>query len=230
MKIAVRPKIVLAVGLGFFALVFYPFRAALSGPAAAARWSIDLTLDVTGQYRVIEKDGSLTGRYSFTIHWVGSIDRDEDDWRLVHKTCDVLNWKAEESPAPRSGGKALTTEDFPDKPVFRFHYLLQEQDEIQLDFELEGFEVPLNPSQQKFPLILPVSARTTRPHPGLDYDRHIIKGSNHVDFAASELDNAPIEKTFAWSWRRFQSTLETDATVGCHQSHDARLTVVFKPA
>ena len=230
MKIARRPKIVLAFGLGFIALVFYPLRAARPGPAAAARWSIDLTLDVTGQYRVIEKDDSFAGRYSFTIHWVGSIERDEDDWRLTHNTCDILNWKAEENPAPRSGGRVLTTEDFPDKPAFRFHYMLQEEGEIQLDFDLEGFEVPLNSSQQKFPLILPVSAQTSRPGRGSDYDPHIIKGSNRVRFAASELEDTQLEKTFAWSWRRFQSTLETDSTVGCHQSHDARLTVIFKPA
>lgn len=220
-----------AVGIGFSTLGLFLLGTARSGPAPATHWNIELILNVTGQYSAVEKSGATTGRYSFTVRWEGSIERDADDWRLIHMASDVLDWNADESPAPRSGGSVLTTDDFPDKPVFRFHYVLQEQDEIQLDFGLEGFDVPLNPSLQKFPLVLPVSARTPpRPRRGLDYDRHVIKGSNRVSFSAKELDGARLEKSFAWSWRRFQSTLETDATVGCLQSHEARLTVVFKPA
>jgi hypothetical protein len=219
-----------AVRLGFLGLLLCPFGAARPAPAKAARWNIDLTLTVSGQYRVAEKDRSFAGRYSFRVRWAGSIERDADDWRLIHRTSDLLDWKAEENPSPRSVGRTLTTEDFVARPVFRFHYVLQEQDVIQLDFALEGFDVPLNASSQKFGLVLPASAKTTRPSSGLDYDRHLITGSNQIRFAADELDNARLEKSYGWTWGRFESTLRTEDNPNCHQSHEARLSVVFKPA
>ncbi|MCJ7610708.1 MAG: hypothetical protein MUP19_00475 [Candidatus Aminicenantes bacterium] len=219
-----------AAVLGIFALASFPLGTARSDQVPAPRWSVELVLSVAGTYRITDETGPTTGDYSFTVRWKGSLERDDVDWRLTHGTCELADWKAEERPALQSLGWALTTEDFGDKPAFRFHYVLQDKGRIELDFGMDGFSIPLHPSREKFPLILPASARTTRPGPGLKYDHFVITGSNLIQFDESEFMDAPLEKTFAWSWRRYQSALEQNLTIHCYQSHKVRLAVSFQPA
>lgn len=219
-----------AVSLGIFALGLFPLGTARSDQAPAPRWSVELILSVAGSYRITDETGPTMGDYSFTVLWKGFLERDDVDWRLTHGTCELAEWRAEERPAPQSLGRTLTTGDISDKPAFRFHYILQDKGRIELDFSTDGFSIPLNPSREKFSLILPASARTTRPGPGLKYDNFVITGSNLIQFDESEFMDAPLEKTFAWSWRRYQSALEQNLTIHCYQSHKVRLAVSFKPA
>jgi len=219
----------LVLGPGAIVLAFLAAGTARPDQAPALRWSVEVVLAVTGNYRVADKDGVTTGDYSFTVRWTGTIERDDQDWKLRHDKDELTDWKAEEQPAPRSLGLILTTEDFTEKPVFRFHYILQDEGLIELDFGMESFSIPLNPSQEKFLLILPASAHTTQPGPGLDYDHSLVKGSNRVAFDEKELLSSPLKKTFDWSWRRSQVALWQDMTIYCNQSHQAHLTASFKP-
>ena len=197
--------------------------------AEAIPWTVELTLSVTGQYRVMARKGPLSGDYSFTVLWKGTLEPDDVDWRLVHKSSDLLNWKAEERPSGPTPAEVLTERDFPDKPIFHFNYVLQDQDLVEFDFSTEGFPIPLNPSREKFPLILPSSARTSRSGGHAAYDGYIIKGSNKVVLPSADLGTGPIDRTFSWNWAGNQSLLEQDATLVCRQTHQVRLRLQLLP-
>jgi hypothetical protein len=202
---------------------------ARSGPQAVPGHSIQIIMTVDGRYRVTQNAGSVAGRYAFTVRWKGRIERDDEDWRLVHESCDLLDWQAEETPAPQSKGQVLTTGDFADKPAFHFGYVLEEEGLLELDFSVTGFPVPLNPSLHKFPLILPVSAGTTLAGADPGYDKFVTQGSNLVQAPVVDLLDGPLERTYSWSWSHYQTTLAQQATAHCYQTHRARLTVAFNP-
>ncbi len=195
----------------------------------AASWTVELTLSVTGQYRVMGRKGPISGDYAFTVLWKGALEPDDVDWRLVHKTCDLLDWKAQETPARQAAGTVLTEGDFQDKPVFQFRYVLQDQGQVEFDFTMEGFPIPLNPSAEKFELVLPSSARPGRTAGEITYDGHVIKGSNRVAIPEEDLGTEPIDRAFAWSWAGNQSILGQNATTVCRQTHQAHLRLRMIP-
>jgi hypothetical protein len=214
------------------ALLLFLFAATSPGIRAVQAkpsWSVELTLAVQGQYRMDDKAGPRSGHFAFTIRWKGTIEEDEDDYRLVHNAAELLNWQADETQPPGSREKSLTTDDFEDKPIFHFNYILQENEEVQLDFSMDGFPVPCGPSDNKFLLVLPESAMSTHPGPGPNYDNNITRGSNRISVPRDGVLAGPLERSFAWSWKRYQSRLEQDKTVSCLQSHAARLSVSFTP-
>ncbi len=196
--------------------------------AGAITWTIEVTLSVTGQYRVTGRQGALSGDYAFTFLWKGSLEPDDVDWRLVHKSCELVDWKAQERPELRAAGEALTEGEVPEKPVFHFRYVLQDQDQVEFDFSTEGFPIPLNASTEKFQLILPSSAKTRRSGEAL-YDGLVNRGSNRVAIPADALGREPVDRTFDWGWAGNQSILGRDVTVVCRQTHQARLRLVLIP-
>lgn len=208
----------------------------LAGPVVVAyspvkpSWNVELTLEVKGRYRMEDKVGPRIGHYTFTVHWKGTIERDDDDYLLLHNEAALEGWKADESPAPSTDGRFLDSKDFADRPVFHFNYILGENEEVQLDFAMDGFPVPVNPSNYKFPLTLPASFSNTQAGSEPGYDRHITQGSNRISLPKAAVENGPVKKSFAWSWKRNNWGLEQDATVYCSQSHEARLAVSFTPA
>jgi len=176
-----------------------------------------------------DKAGRQIGHFSFTIRWKGTIEEDEDDYRLVHNAAELTNWQADESQPPASKERLLTTDDFEDKPVFHLNYILQENEEVQLDFSMDGFPIPCGPSNNRFLLVLPESAMSTHPGAGPSYDFNITAGSNRISVPRNDVLAGPVERSFAWSWKRFQSGFEQNKTVSCLQSHAARLSVSFTP-
>jgi len=215
-----------AAGLALAALCILPLGTAVSdGEGPAPRWTLELVLSVAGIYRVTDEAGPVAGNYSFTVRWQGTLERDDVDWRLTHGQCALEDWKAQEQPAPKSRGRVMTIEDFKDMPAFRFHYILQDKGRVMIDFGMDGFPIPLNPSRESFLLTLPASGKTTQPGPGVKYDDFVVDGSNLVQFGEGEFADAALEKEFAWTWRRNQSALEQDVTIHCYQSHKAQLTV-----
>ncbi len=199
------------------------------GPRTSPRWGLELELKVSGHYRVYQATGPIVGQYSFAVRWKGMMERDDVDWRLVHKSSELVDWKAEETPSPQGPGRVLTSQDFPDKPVFRFLYVLQNEGLIEIQFGTEGFEVPLTPTTQKFPLILPRAAQRARAHGEPSYDQHLTKGSNKILFPEAEMGSSRLEREFSWSWSHTLVQLEQKNTCTCLQRHDARLTIVLEP-
>lgn len=199
-----------------------------SSPAKPS-WNVELTLEVNGRYRIEDKDGPKIGHYAFTVQWKGTIERDDDDYLLLHNEAALEDWKAAESPAPSTAGRFLDSQDFTDRPAFRFNYILRENEEVQVDFAMDGFPIPVNPSNYKFPLALPASVSNTQAGSEPGYDRCITQGSNRVSLPRAAVESGPVEKTFAWRWKRNNWGLEQDTTVYCLQSHEARLTVSFTP-
>jgi hypothetical protein len=210
-------------------LAFDPGAVRSRPGADAVPWSVELTLSVRGQYRLTGRTGPVSGDYAFTVLWKGSLEPDDVDWRLVHKSCDLLDWRIEERPPTQARGEVLTEKDVPEKPVFQFRYVLQDQGLVEFDFRTEGFSVPLTPSPEKFALILPSSARTGRSGGAPNYDALLVKGSNRVVIPQDEMGTEPIEKTFAWGWAGNQSVLAPDATIVCRQTHQVRLKLVLIP-
>jgi len=219
---------------GWAGLALIIFLCAAASPGIRAvqakpSWSVELTLAVQGQYRMDDKAGPRVGHFAFSVRWKGTIEEDEDDYRLVHNAAELLNWQADETQPPASRERPLTTNDFEDKPVFHFNYILQENEEVQLDFSMDGFPIPCGPSDNKFLLMLPESAMSTHPGAGPNYDGNITRGSNRICIPRADVLAGPVEHSFAWSWKRFQSGLEQNKTVSCLQSHTARLSVSFTP-
>jgi len=208
----------------------------LAGPVVTAyspakpSWNVELTLEVKGRYRMEDKAGPRIGHYAFTVHWKGTIERDDDDYLLLHNEAALEDWRADESPAPSTDGRFLDSQDFADRPVFHFNYILGENEEVQLDFAMDGFPIPVNPSNYKFPLTLPASISNTQAGAEPGYERYITQGSNRISLPQAAVESGPVKKTFAWGWKRNNWGLEQDATVYCSQSHEARLTVSFTPA
>lgn len=217
-----------------FALPLLLFFFAASSPVlragrAVPSWSVELTLAVQGQYRMEDTAGQRVGHFSFTVRWKGTIEEDEDDFRLVHNAAELTNWQADESQPSASKEGPLTTDDFEDKPVFHLNYILQEDEIVQVDFSMDGFPIPVGASDNKFLLALPESAMSTHPGAGPAYDFNITRGSNRVCVPRNDVLTGPVERSFAWSWKRFQSGFEQSKTLSCVQSHTARLTVSFTP-
>lgn len=226
---ASRSRTLVFLGLAALGFACGPAGGRLPGAEVPPRWALELVLRVSGDYRVFESAGPTVGHFAFTIRWRGTIERDDVDWRLIHKSCDVLDWKADETPAPQSPGAVLGSEDFVDKPAFHFRYFLQDSGRIEVDFVTEGFAIPLNPSGQKFPLILPSSARTAPAAAEQNYDPFVTRGSNRIVLAPGDLDTGRLERTFDWSWSHNLSRLEPKTTVFCRQTHDAHLTLKMEP-
>jgi hypothetical protein len=207
----------------------------LAGPASSARslakpsWNVELVLEVKGRYRMEDKDGPRIGHYAFSVRWKGKIERDDDDYLLLHNESALEDWKADESPSPKIAGRFLDSPDFAERPVFRFNYILAEDEEVQIDFAMEGFPIPVNPSISKFPLALPASAGTAPDGSVSEYDRFLIQGSNRIRLSRAVVESGPAKGSFAWKWKRNSWGLEQAATIFCSQSHEARVSVSITP-
>jgi len=222
-RAAVGSSLVCAAGL----LLAGPVVTAFS--QAKPSWNVAITLEVKGRYRIEDKGGPRIGHYAFTVHWKGTIERDDDDYLLLHNEAALDDWKADESPAPATDGRFLDSQDFADRPVFHLNYILGENEEVQLDFAMDGFPIPMNHSNYKFPLTLPASISNAQAGSELGYDRYITEGSNRISLPKAAVESGPVKKTFAWGWKRNRWGLEQDVTVYCSQSHEAALTVSFTP-
>jgi len=207
----------------------------LAGPVVTAHspakpsWNVELTLEVKGRYRVEDKAGPRIGHYAFTVRWKGTIERDDDDYLLLHNKADLEDWKADEGPAPSTDGRFQDSQDLADRPVFHLNYILGENEEVQIDFAMDGFPIPVNPSNYKFPLALPASISNTQAGSEPGYERYITQGSNRISLPRAAIESGPVKKTFAWGWKRNHWGLEQNAKVFCSQSHEAALTVSFTP-
>lgn len=216
------------LALGLSASTLHPYGLRARPGAGPTGWTIEVTLSVTGQYRVTGRQGAISGDYSFTFLWKGTLEPDDVDWRLVHKSCELVNWKAQERPELRAAGEVLNEGQVPEKPVFHFRYVLQDQDRVEFDFSTEGFAIPLNASAEKFQLILPSSAKAHRSGEA-PYDGLVNKGSNRVAIAADDLGRERVDRTFEWGWAGNQSILGPYLTVVCRQTHQARLRLLLVP-
>jgi hypothetical protein len=192
-------------------------------------WEIKMTITVKGEYRQDAREANHSGTYAFAVAWTGSIEKDPDDYLLYHNDYELMNWEAHERAAYPQEIKALTTQDFLDKPALKVNYILRKDDVLVFDFFIEGFDVPLSSAPEHFRLPLPASAENTNSSSGGSYNPHVQTGSNNVFLEEKQLSKGPLEKTFAWTWKNQAWVQQMDNSIFQSSSHAVQVKVSVTP-
>ncbi len=188
-----------------------------------------MTVTVQGDYRQDAREVMHTGTYAFSFSWMGSIEKDPDDYLLVHTSCDLTHWEAEERATSAQHIRTLTTENFPDKPELNVNYILERDGLLYFDFIIRGFEVPLGPAPQHFTLRLPASEENAFAPGGNIYNPHVQAGSNKVFLEEKRIKQGPLEKSFAWTWKYQTWVQQVDNSIFQSNSHKVKVKVSVTP-
>ncbi len=215
-----------SLGLGLALCLYFP---ALGRPGPRA-WDLRLTLQTTGRYQVIDRGVTYNGDLAFTLIWEGTMEEDQEDFRLIQRETRLQDWKATETSSLPELSIILTTANFPAGPSFNYLYVLHEKNVIHIAFSLEGFTVPVHPSAEKVELDLPRTAKSGFHSSSINYDAHVIKGSNLVELPADLIEANSVERNFAWSWRH-RLWLETqDQDISLLNDHQVTAKVFIRPS
>jgi hypothetical protein len=222
-----RGGIVAAAGLCGAAvwLCAASFAASGTGPA----WKVLIRVAAEGDYRS-ESSGSRTdGSYALEFEWTGTIEKDGEDFLLVHTDCVLKSWRIEERDSDGETVRAITEKDAPDKPELKVNYVLNDRGRVRFDFLVTGFDVPLAGNAETFPLVFPVSAESGVRAGTVAYNSAVKSGSNDVAVDAAKLQSGPVEETFAWTWRRQAWVQLSDSLVFEANGHKAKVTLSLIP-
>lgn len=214
-----------ALVLGVAVGLFFP----APGRSGPKKWDLRLTLQASGRYQIIDQGVTTNGNYAFTLTWEGTMEEDADDYRLVQGDVHLPDWEAHETSSTTSMGNILVTTDFPEKPSFRYFFVLKEGPRFQIVFGLEEFDIPVHPSAEHVTLDLPRTAGGDILTSDIDYDAHIKQGSNVLKFSSGLIAGRPMERTFAWTWRHQRWLQTRDQTLFSLNDHKATANVFIRP-
>jgi hypothetical protein len=223
-----RTRIAAAAGLSAFLLGPGASRAFLPN-APGPVWKVILRVEAAGDYRMESTRGRTDGSFSLDFEWTGTIEKDEEDFLLVHTAGGLKSWRIEERASAGDSSRVQTEADVEVKPELKVGYVLRDKDQVRFSFIVEGFDVPLAGSGEAFPLVLPVSAEGGRSSGTVAYGSGIRKGSNDVSVEAAKLASGPVEKTFGWTWRRQAWVQLEDVVVFQANGHTAKVTLSISP-
>jgi len=192
-------------------------------------WDIEMLLTTSGEYKQEEKQIACSGRYSFSILWKGNMERDDSDYLLYRLSSDLLDWDAQEKAVSPGTTTVLTVKDFEEKPYLNLNYILRKEENLHIDFQVQGFMVPRSASLDKFFLHLPVSQENSQQNSMIDYDTYIVKGSNQVMISEKDIYLGRAEKKFSWTWKRQQWLLKNNMLVFDSSSHEVKVKVTIIP-
>jgi hypothetical protein len=192
-------------------------------------WEIKMTISAKGEYKQDAREAQYSGIYVFTIAWTGAMEVDQDDYLLYHTSSELVQWEAQERAAYPQEIKALTTQDFPDKPELKVNYILKKGDGLYLDFFVRGFDVPLNSATEHFYLDLPTSEENTFATSGGSYNPHVKTGSNKIFLDEKQIYRSPLEKSFAWTWKNQGWLQETEKKIFQSNSHSVQAKIIITP-
>ena len=170
------------------------------GPAAE-KWDIQITVECDGRYGLQAGENRFDGEYGFTSHWVGLMERDDDDFLIIHKSVELERWQAGEKMIQPGRIDLLRAEDFGEKPELRVNYILKKDGGLEIALAVQGFDVPRQDSPDTFPLALPCSAEDVTAPAGIKYGIYVTEGSNRVYLDESAMAKGTAVKKFAWTWR-----------------------------
>jgi hypothetical protein len=208
------------------------YLAAATGRTAprpfAEKWDIQITVDCDGQYGLEVGETRIDGRFGFTAHWVGLMERDDEDFLLIHKSVELERWQARES-ASRPGADLILARDFSEKPDLRVNYILKKGPFLEIALAVQGFEVPRRGSPDTFRLALPCSAEDGTSPAGIKYNAYVIEGSNRVFLDESAIVGRTEVKKFSWTWKFRGWIQKQDQTVLTFNTHKAVVTVAVTP-
>ena len=163
-------------------------------------WEIVLHLTIDGEYKLEQKETSYQGNYSFTILWKGCMEADDLDYIIYHEDCRLQKWKAREKKVSFGSSQTKTSEDFREKPVFHFNYIIREKENLRFDFFMDEFSIPQNESTYQLSIFLPNSSDVSEPKSGISYESFITKGSNLILLKEEDIYLSNVSKEFAWNW------------------------------
>lgn len=224
MKMSVLPRI----GLGIAAL-FLSGTSALPVRALPQKWDIQISVEVKGRYGLEGRDSRWAGSFSFAGLWVGLMEKDDEDYLLLHKDNKLELWEAEERGSAEGRLVLLQTDDFTEKPELRVNYILREKDGLRIDFLVTGFDVPRASPTDNFRLALPASAENTTNTSGIRYDLYLASGSNRIVLKEAAIAKGPDVVKFGWTWNYRTWVQKSDQTVLQTQTHNAVVTVAVTP-
>jgi hypothetical protein len=210
--------------------------AVLLAAASAARpqpvprwWDIEVRLTAKGRYSLTEGGTAYAGDYLFREAWWGSMEKDEDDYRLFHARREILDWKFQEKAEARGAATTLTEKDCPAGPSFRINYVLKDAGLIRFFIVVDEFPVPRNPARARFDLLLPRS-KTDGPDAGaLPYDGNVTRGSNDIAVEEKAIRKGPTERVFLWEWKAYQPGPVPESGVVLFNSHQAEIRITVTP-
>lgn len=191
-------------------------------------WEIKIVLVSNGEYLTKEKKTEYLGQYSYSLQWTGSMEPDEGDFIIYHEHSELLRWEAQEKAQSPNSTVTLSSDDFLEKPSFKFNCLLQREGKIHFDFLIKGISVPQNESKHKFNLILPVSKENTSQFSTENYNPHVYKGSNKILLNKEDIFNDSVKKRFAWSWQ-YRTWDRQKTPFYLAQSHDVEVDILIIP-
>ena len=207
---------------------------ASTAPAQKAEqpwWEMKITVEGQGEYeaRLDSRLARYSGSFAFTFVWSGTLRKDDQDYLLVHNTCDLTAWRIEERGSADDAITTLTAADIGDKPELKVNYVLRKEDGLHIALEVAGFDVPKLAGADAFPLVLPASAERGSAAGSRKYELSVKSGSNKMVIDEERLARGPVDQAFAWTWKNQGWVQKQDGNVFQSSSHEARVRVVLTP-
>jgi hypothetical protein len=199
------------------------------GRSLPAKWDIQIIVEAEGRYSLEGGDERHEGSFALRSHWLGLMERDDEDFLLLHKECTLEKWDAEERALRGEALEVLKTSDFGARPELRINYVMGHGQALLVDFAVQGFVVPRAPADEVFPLLLPASAGSGMGAPGRPYDLNIRKGSNRIELPLSAILKGPEVRKYAWTWSDRDWMPGPARNLLATQSHQAVVTVSITP-
>jgi hypothetical protein len=192
-------------------------------------WEVSLLLKTEGEFQLDEGAPSTAGHFSFAFLWTGWLQKDDHDYVLYRLDCRLRDWEAQETYSLPEATRVLTTNDFPDRPGFKLNFFIRVGDSLNLDFLADGMAVPHAGSGDLFPLLLPASEQNDQKKSEINYNDHVIKGSNRVEVPESALYSGPVTRSYSWTWKNRQWLLKGQRTALTSQSHRVQVDLSIVP-
>lgn len=206
-----------------------PHRLSSSPEETPAWWQIILHLEAQGDYQLEAGETASNGHYSFAVRWRGILERDDDDYLLYALDNDLKEWNATETTVARGILTQSTTTDFKERPILIFNYILRKDEQLHLDFMVNGIVVPQTESEDHCLLLFPSSAENNQSGEQTRYNHHITKGSNRIALQEKEIYAGRVDRTFIWDWKNRSSTLKANRTLSTTHAHTAILKLSVVP-
>ena len=193
------------------------------------RWEVTIQLKTEGDYKLDEGGPTFVGRYSFSILWTGLLEKEEDDYLLYRLDCRLGDWEAQETASLQETSEFLTAEDFRQRPNFVLNYIIRKGRDLHLDFITDPMSMPQAHPDEARPILLPSSEQNGQREGLIDYNAHVVKGSNQVKIPESAIYAGPVSRTYNWTWKHQQWLTLGTKTAFASQSHEAEVSVSIIP-
>ncbi|NIM58844.1 MAG: hypothetical protein GTO16_07880 [Candidatus Aminicenantes bacterium] len=207
----------------------YSFLYSTSDQPVPLWWEIKILLSSSGTYKIEEGDSSYTAHYGFELLWTGCMEKDNGDYLLYYENSELISFDAEETGIYPEYTKIIHTDDFQDKPSIKLNYILRKGENLHFDFFVKSFPVPKNKSKHKYQLCLPASKENSLRSSKIDYNSHIIQGSNLIFLEEKEIFLDTVEKKFFWRWSYQKPKIPQSMPAFFFNSHDVIVEISIEP-